>query len=85
MAEKLIANQDKSEPEVMLEVEVLEVAQNQLTQLGIEWPGRVALGLQGAAGTAGQLTGREATHMNSGLVRLTVSDPLIALNLRQRP
>jgi general secretion pathway protein D len=69
---------------VMLEVEVLEVAQNQLTQLGIEWPGRVALGLQGAAGTAGQLTGREATHMNSGLVRLTVSDPLIALNLRQQ-
>lgn len=84
LAEKLIANQDKSEPEVMLEVEVLEVGENQLTQLGIEWPGRVAVGLQGAAGVPGQLTGRELTHMNSGLVQVTVSDPLVALNLRQQ-
>lgn len=84
LAEKLVANQDKSEPEVMMEVEVLEVGESQLTQLGIEWPGRVALGLQGAAGVPGQLTGREATHMNSGLVQVTVSDPLVALNLRQQ-
>jgi general secretion pathway protein D len=84
VADKLIANQDKSEPEVMMEVEVLEVGENQLTQLGIEWPGRIAAGLQGAAGTPGQLTGHEITHMNSGLVQVTVSDPLIALNLRQQ-
>ncbi|HEY5897456.1 MAG TPA: secretin N-terminal domain-containing protein, partial [Burkholderiales bacterium] len=84
MAEKLIANQDKGEPEVMLEVEVLEVGENQLTALGIQWPGQVAIGLKGAAGVPGQLTGREATHMNSGLVNLTVSDPLIAFNLRQQ-
>jgi general secretion pathway protein D len=84
IADKLIANQDKSEPEVMLEVEVLEIGESELTQLGIEWPGRVAVGLQGAAGTPGQLTGRELTHMNSGLVQVTVSDPLMALNLRQQ-
>ena len=84
VAEKLVANQDKSEPEVMMEVEVLEVGENQLSQLGVEWPGRVALGVQGAAGIPGQLTGREATHMNGGLVSLTVSDPLFALNLRQQ-
>jgi general secretion pathway protein D len=87
VVEKLIANQDKGEPEVMLEVEVLEVAQSQLTQLGIQWPGQVGVGLAGLSTgtpTPGQLTGREATHMNSGLVRVTVSDPLIALNLRQQ-
>jgi general secretion pathway protein D len=84
MAEKLIANQDKSEPEVNLEVEVLEVGENQLRAAGIQWPGQLALGLQGAAGVPGQLTGTEATHMNSGLVRLTVSDPLFALNLREQ-
>jgi general secretion pathway protein D len=67
-----------------MEVEVLEVGENQLTQLGVEWPGRVALGLQGAAGVPGQVTGRELTHMNSGLVSVTVSDPLFALNLRQQ-
>ncbi|HET7198650.1 MAG TPA: hypothetical protein VFI86_08290 [Burkholderiales bacterium] len=84
VADKLIANQDKSEPEVMMEVEVLEVGENELTQLGLEWPGRVALGLQGAAGTPGQVTGHEITHMNGGLVSVTVSDPLFAINLRQQ-
>jgi general secretion pathway protein D len=84
MAEKLIANQDKSEPEVMLEVEVLEVATNQLTAAGIQWPTQIGVGLMGADKIAGQVTGQEATHFHSGLVRLTVSDPLIALNLRQQ-
>ena len=84
MAEKLIANQDKGEPEVMLEVEVLEVGTNQLTAAGIQWPTQVSLGLMGADKVAGQVTGREATHFNSGLVRLSVSDPMIALNLRQQ-
>jgi general secretion pathway protein D len=84
VAEKLIANQDKGEPEVMLEVEVLEVGSNQLTAAGIQWPTSVGVGLVGAKGVAGQLTGREATHMNSGLVSVTVNDPLIALNLRQQ-
>lgn len=84
MAEKLIANQDKSEPEVNLEVEVLEVGENQLRALGIQWPGQVSVGLQGAAGVPGQVSGTEATHMNSGLVRLNVSDPLFALNLRDQ-
>ncbi|HET7669381.1 MAG TPA: secretin N-terminal domain-containing protein, partial [Burkholderiales bacterium] len=84
MAEKLIASQDKAEPEVMLEVEVLEVGHNQLTNLGIQWPGQVGIGLKGAAGVAGQITGTEAKNFSSGLVNVTVSDPLIALNLRQQ-
>jgi general secretion pathway protein D len=84
MVEKLIANQDLGEAEVMMEVEVLEIAHNKLAQMGIEWPGRVAVGITGAAGVAGQVTGTEAKHFNSGLVRLSVSDPLVALNLRQQ-
>ena len=84
MAEKLIANQDKSEPEVMLEVEVLEIATNQLTAAGIQWPTQIGVGLMGAKGVAGQVTGSEARHLNAGLINLTVSDPLIALNLRQQ-
>ncbi|HJV10990.1 MAG TPA: secretin N-terminal domain-containing protein, partial [Burkholderiales bacterium] len=84
MVEKLIANHDLAEPEVMLEVEVLEIGHSQLSQIGVEWPGRAALGVQGAAGVPGQLTGTEAQNLSSGLFRLTVSDPLIALNLRQQ-
>jgi general secretion pathway protein D len=84
MVEKLIASQDLSEPEVMLEVEVLEVGSNTLTNLGVEWPGRVSVGVMGAENTRGQLTGTEVKNFNSGLVRLNVSDPLLALNLRQQ-
>jgi len=84
MAEKLIANQDKAEPEVMLEVEVLEVGYNTLTNLGIQWPGQIAVGIKGAAGVAGQATGTEVRNIGSGLLNVTVSDPAIALNLRQQ-
>ena len=39
LAEKVIAAQDLADPEVMLEVEVLEVKRSHLLQLGIEPPG----------------------------------------------
>jgi general secretion pathway protein D len=38
LAEKLVAAQDLPEPEVLLEVEVLEVKRSKLQQLGIQWP-----------------------------------------------
>ncbi|HEX2199556.1 MAG TPA: secretin N-terminal domain-containing protein, partial [Burkholderiales bacterium] len=84
IVEKLVANQDLAEAEVMLEVEVLEVGHTQLTDLGIRWPERISMGIQGAGGVAGQITGKEAQNFNSGLVRINVSDPLLALNLRQQ-
>src|SRR6185436_5630873 len=49
IAEKLVANQDLAEPEVMLEVEVLEVSTNVLTDLGVQWPSQVNYSLVGAA------------------------------------
>ena len=82
MAEKLIANQDLADAEVMLELEVLEVGYNKLQSLGIQWPGQLGVGLVGGAGVPGQLTGREASHLNSSLVRITVPDPLVQLNAR---
>ncbi|HXU41187.1 MAG TPA: secretin N-terminal domain-containing protein, partial [Burkholderiales bacterium] len=84
IVEKLIASQDLAEPEVMIEVEVLEVSHNTLEKLGIDWPSQVAAGVIGAGGVPGQITGKELSGFNSGLVRITVSDPLIALNLRQQ-
>jgi len=38
LAEKLIAAQDLPEPEVLLELEVLEVKRGALTELGVQWP-----------------------------------------------
>lgn len=43
MAEKLIALQDIAEPEVMLEVEILEVKRLRLQELGIKWPESLTL------------------------------------------
>jgi type II secretory pathway component GspD/PulD (secretin) len=40
IAEKLIASQDLAEPEVLMEVEVLEVTQSGALDLGIAWPGK---------------------------------------------
>jgi general secretion pathway protein D len=84
MVEKLIASQDLGEAEVMLEVEVLEVGHNQLAQIGVQWPSSAGLSVIGAAGVPGQVTGTEAKGLNSGNFRLNVTDPLIALNLRQQ-
>jgi general secretion pathway protein D len=84
MVEKLIASQDLGDAEVMLEVEVLEVGQNQLKQIGVTWPQSASLSVIGAAGVPGQLTGGEARTLNSSNFRVNVSDPLVALNLRQQ-
>lgn len=43
LAEKIIADQDISEPEVMLEVEVLEVTHSLFSDLGIQYPDQVTL------------------------------------------
>ena len=40
LAEKLIAAQDLAEPEVMLDVEVLEVKRSRMTEIGIDPPGK---------------------------------------------
>jgi general secretion pathway protein D len=55
LAEKMVADQDIAEPEVMLEVEVLEVSTTRLTELGIKWPSSFTLSTPPSATTLGQL------------------------------
>ncbi len=43
LAERMVADQDIPDPEVMLEVEVLEVNRARLSQLGLNWPDQLAL------------------------------------------
>ncbi len=82
-AEQLIALQDLAEPEVMLEVEVLEVATTRLLELGMKWPGSIRYSAVGAAGTAGTITLPEWNNRNAGLVRMALTDPLLTLNLNR--
>ncbi|HXL75244.1 MAG TPA: secretin N-terminal domain-containing protein, partial [Burkholderiales bacterium] len=84
LAERLIAAQDLAEPEVMLEVEVLEVARDRLLELGIRYPQSLAVSLTGAAGTPGSVTLREWHDRNADLVRLTFTDPLFIFSLHQQ-
>lgn len=80
LAGRLIANQDLVEPEVMLELEVLEISASKLTELGIRWPDSLSASVGGANG-AGQITLPEFQNRNSGLVNLQFSDPLISARL----
>ncbi len=84
VAEKLVRNQDIAQAEVVLDVQVMEVGYNRLQQLGVQLPGTAGIGVTGAAGVAGQLTGTEAKNLNSGLFRITVPDPLISLAARDQ-
>ena len=82
LAERLIAAQDLAEPEVMLDVEVLEVATSRLLQLGLKYPSSIGVGVSGSGGP-GTLTLRELRSGDSGLVQFTVSNPLFLLLLDQ--
>lgn len=63
MAEKLMASLDVAEPEVIMEVEVLEITHSLLEQLGINYPGNVSFSTSkppnsdGANATAGGAAG----------------------------
>ena len=44
LVERLIESLDLAEPEVMLEVEVLEVSRSRLNELGMDWPDSISYG-----------------------------------------
>jgi general secretion pathway protein D len=83
LAERLIAAQDLAEPEVMLEVEVLEIGTNRLLELGMRFPETVAWSLVGSAGK-GVVSLPEWLNRSSEIVQLSFTDPLFLLTLRQQ-
>jgi general secretion pathway protein D len=84
LAERLIAAQDLAEPEVMLQVEVLEMATNRLLELGIKFPDSVAWSLVGAAGVPGVVSLPEWLNRGSELVQLRFTDPLFLVSFLQQ-
>ena len=81
IAEKLIASQDLAEPEVMLELEVLEVSASRLLNWGIQWPNFVSAGVIGSDGIAGQLRLNELRNRTSQMVVLKTNDPVLSAHL----
>lgn len=70
-AEKLVALHDLPEPEVMLEVEVLEVKRTSLLDLGVRWPGQVGLTPLGT-GSGNPLTLSDLRHLTTATTGVTV-------------
>ncbi|HET7157982.1 MAG TPA: secretin N-terminal domain-containing protein [Burkholderiales bacterium] len=82
-AEKLVALQDRAEPEVVLQLEVMEVSTARLQELGIRFPEQVSASAIGAAGIAGTITLPEWQNRDSSLVRLSITNPALILNLKR--
>ncbi|PTB86503.1 type II and III secretion system protein [Pseudidiomarina aestuarii] len=83
-AEKLITSQDLVEPEVMLEVEVMEVNRRNLEEIGIRYPTQIGLGVEGEDEVPGRLSLTELKEFNSDLGVFSITDPALALNLLHR-
>ncbi|HEY3655521.1 MAG TPA: secretin N-terminal domain-containing protein [Steroidobacteraceae bacterium] len=76
MAEKLVASVDVPEPEVLIEVEVLEIARSKLLNLGITPPGSFtasASSVAGAATTGGAsgLVLSDLSHQNANTIQVS--------------
>jgi len=70
LASQLIALQDVPEPEVVLDVEVLEVQRNRLLDLGVDWPTSLSFApLSTGAGAA--LTIDDLRHLNATTIGVT--------------
>jgi general secretion pathway protein D len=76
LAEKLVALHDVPEPEVMLEVEILEVKRTRLLDLGVRWPDQLTLTplavpvpkADGTGTTSGVLTVADLRGLNSSRI-----------------
>jgi len=79
LAEKLIETQDMADPEVTLEVEVLEVGTNRLRELGLRFPDRVNFQDPATVGSAAS-----AVMRASGPLVGFVATPAVVLNMKQQ-
>lgn len=70
MAEKLLQSQDQSNPEVVLEVEVMEVATQRILDLGLQWPN--TFGVVNSDGSAVTILD-QLKGINSGRISISPS------------
>jgi general secretion pathway protein D len=77
LTDQLVRTLDLAEPEVMLEVEVMEVARTRLQEIGVRYPGSVNLQAQGVTGG----TTASTTPIDAPMI-FTVANPALIFNLR---
>lgn len=78
MAERIVALQDLSDPEVMLEVQVMEIKRTRLLELGITWPNQLTLApLQTASAP---LTLEGLRNLNGDTIQATLGSIVVNAN-----
>jgi general secretion pathway protein D len=77
LAERLVALHDLAEPEVMLDLEVIEVQRDALLKLGVQWPNQ--FGVVPLVGSGGTFTLDELRSLNSSKLGISFSNPSISL------
>ncbi len=70
MAEKLVESIDIAEPEVMMEVEILEISRGKMQQLGITYPHTATLSMT-SPGTGSSFTLNDLKNQNSNTITVT--------------
>lgn len=70
MAEKLVASVDVAEPEVMLELEVLEISRSRLQDLGIQYPASATFSPSPVSGASG-LVLSDLAHQSSKTIGIS--------------
>ncbi len=68
LAEKLIADQDIADPEVMLEVEILEISRSRLSEIGVKFPSQLSFTALPSTITT------EATNTTAAVSKLSLFD-----------
>lgn len=79
LAERLIALQDIGEPEVMLDVEVLEVKKSKLLDMGINLPGEIGLTVLPPSQTATSLSIDALRGINASSIYASVPNATVKL------
>lgn len=97
LAERLMESLDLAEPEVVLDVEVLEISRNQLYEIGLKFPDQIGYGLlvpttttitqtdtstQTTVNLGGTLAPGFVDLQNRGALTSFVANPAVVLNLK---
>ena len=78
LAEKLVALDDVKQPEVMLEVQVMEVNRSRLTELGVSYPNQATFSL--IPPSSGTTTLADYKNLSAAVIGLVIPSTVVNLN-----
>lgn len=81
--DKLLQAFDLPSPEVILDIEILEVSRDNLLGLGIDFPNKVDVSILNGAGGVGSYTINQLRNLNSDSFKLVTADRIATVNFQQ--